>query len=415
MQSRKEKKSFKLLDKFLMVGVGVAFIFSISSYLAPTVKDWFASKSAVQAEEAVPRKAELKKLAEFKTSSSEVSYLGQVVAEAETNVVAATGGTITELNFDLGDEVSAGDKLLQIEEVRSGSAYGNGISSTPVKQAELGLEQAKQSTEAAERAYKNLKKSTESDLKYLKLSKKQAEADGDMDKVELLEQQIKSLEKNLNSQLKAGKTQKEVAQLQEESAGLALKSLIESASPVATLDGFVTAKNVEEKEFVSPGQVLMTIADRSSLKITFYVSEDELANLNENMKITIVSNQNREVQAEISSIAPFADQASRRFLVEARLNEASSIIIPGTLVNVKVPKQETMKEKNVFLLPLSIITVDQNENYVFTVESGKAKKSIVEIESIEGEKARVKIDLPEESEIVVEGNKFLNEGDEVAR
>lgn len=415
MQSRKGKRPFKALDKFLVTGAFLALIFSVSSYLAPTVKRWFGSKAPAQAEEIVKKKAEFKKLAEFKTVATETSYLGQVAAESETNVVAATSGTVTELNYEMGEEVSIGDKLLQIEEVRNASAYGGGVNSTPVKQAELGLEQAKQATESAERAYKNLKKSTESDLKYLKLSKKQAEADGDANKAALLELQIKSLEKNLNSQLKAGKTQKEVAQLQEESAGLALRSLLESASPVATLDGVVTSRKINEGEYVSPGQILMTIADRSSLKIVFYISEEELAFVSEGMKIAIISNQERSLEAEISAISPAADGASRRFLVEAKLVNNRSDLVPGTLIKVKVPKKETAQEKNIFLIPLSVVTVDQNENYIFIAEAGKAKKVIVEIESIEGERAKVKVELTEESEVVVEGNKFLNEGDELER
>ncbi len=399
----------------MVVGAFLALIFSLSSFLAPTIKQWLGSKTPVQAEEVIPKKAELKKLIDFKSSASEINYLGQVVAESETNIVASTNGTITELNFDLGDEVSVGDKLLQIEEVRDRGAYGEGIDSTSIKQAELGLEQAKQATESAERAYKNLKKSTESDLKYLKLSKKQAEADGEADKVELLNQQIKSLEKNLNSQLKAGKMQKEVAQLQEKSAGLTLKSLKESASPVATFDGVVTAKMVEEKEYVSPGQALLTIADRETIKITFFVSEDELNHLNKGTKITVKTNQNRDLEGQISAVAPSADDASRRFLVEAEIPKGYSELIPGTLVNIKVPKKEIIQEKNIFLIPLSVITVDQNENYIFIAEDGKAKKIVVEIEEIEGEKARVKIDLPEDREVVVEGNKYLNEGDELER
>lgn len=415
MQSRKGKRPFRAVDKFLVIGAFFALIFSVSSFLAPTVKRWFGEKAPVQAEEAAKKKAELKKLAEFKAVTTETSYLGQVEAESETNVVAATGGTVTELNYDLGDEVSIGDKLLQIEEVRSGSAYGGGVSSTPIQQAELGLQQAKQATESAERAYKNLKKSTESDLKYLKLSKKQAEADGDADKAALLELQIKSLEKNLNSQLKAGKTQKEVAQLQEKSASLALKSLFESASPVATLDGVVTARKIDEGEYVSPGQILMTVADRSSLKVIFYISEEELDFVYEGMKILIVSNQERNFEAEIGAISPSADGASRRFLIEAKTVNSLADLTPGTLVKVRVPKKETVQDKNIFLIPLSVITVDQNENYVFAAEGGRAKKVPVEIEAIEGERARVKVELPGESEIVVEGNKFLNEGDELER
>ncbi len=413
---KSKRKKFKTLDKVLMIGVVLAFIFSISAKAIPTIKSIFEQENTVKAEKTEQKPVELKKLAEFKDATSEIRYLGQIAASSETNIVAGTNGTITKLNFDLGDEVEIGDELLKIEEVRNAGAYkDSSLSSTQLRQAELGLEQAKQSTESAEKAYKNLKKSTESDLKYLKISKKQAEADGDTDKVELLKQQIKSLERNLNSQLRGAKTQKEIAQLQEKSAGLTIKSLRESALPVSTIDGVVTSKKVEEGENVSLGQTIMTIADKNDLKITFYASEDDLVSLTKGLEIKVKANNQKEVAAKITAIAPFAENSSRRFLIEAEPILAMEVFIPGTVAEVVIPKKNTLGENNIFLLPLSVITVDQNENYVFTEENGLAKKVVLSIEEIEGEKAKVKIDLSPDSFIVTEGNKFLNEGDEIKK
>ena len=66
---------------------------------------------------------------------------------------------------------------------------------------------------------------------------------------------------------------------------------------------------------------------------------------------------------------------------------------------------------NSLILPLSTLTIGQNETYLFTAEEGKAKKVSVEILKISGETAEVSAELPPDALGIVEGNKLVQEGE----
>ena len=128
------------------------------------------------------------------------------------------------------------------------------------------------------------------------------------------------------------------------------------------------------------------------------------------MSIKIKDDQGNILPGRISNISPQADANTRRFLIEAVLSQKIDPLI-GTVVMVSVETTTLPSEDNVIILPLSAITVGQNENYIFIVENNRAKKISIEIKKISGETAEILTkNLNSEDRIIISGNKLVKEG-----
>ena len=65
------------------------------------------------------------------------------------------------------------------------------------------------------------------------------------------------------------------------------------------------------------------------------------------------------------------------------------------------------------LLPLSVVTISQNESYIFVAENSKAKKVSVSVVKVQGEFVEVKTDISSSSSIITNGSKLVRDGEEV--
>lgn len=164
---------------------------------------------------------------------------------------------------------------------------------------------------------------------------------------------------------------------------------------------------------VAPGQTLAIISKTDKVKLEFYVSKDELAFLKKEQPVSIIVDQ-QKIDGKISLIAPEADTMTKRFLVEVLPKDNLSLPI-GSLASVELNIERVASEPNRYIVPISIITIGQNENTIFTVVEDKAKKIPIVIHQINGETAEISSEkLAPSTQVILEGNKLVQEGDPIA-
>ncbi|MCX6799838.1 MAG: efflux RND transporter periplasmic adaptor subunit, partial [Candidatus Falkowbacteria bacterium] len=226
--------------------------------------------------------------------------------------------------------------------------------------------------------------------------------------------QLDGLKIKLNSQLAVAKSQVEIASLNYNNAVVTLQSLYDSRTAISPIDGIITKKVVADGDTISQGQILAIVSQSENVKLQLYVNQDDLAYLKPDQKVLIKDNENHAYDGIIKSITPQADNFSKRFLVEVKpIKNDLDLYVLGTVMNVAINySKNTSNAKNI-ILPLSAIEIGQNGSSIMIVEDNKIKKINVEIVKVEGETAEIKIDLKTTDQIVVEGNKLVQEGDEV--
>lgn len=226
----------------------------------------------------------------------------------------------------------------------------------------------------------------------------------------LAQNQYDNAKVKIESQIASAKVQMENSESQYNNALLSLQSLYDIHSVVSPIEGTITQK-VNNGDTVSVGQVVATISQTEKTKVKIFVEPENLADLKPGL-LASVSNGEETVNGIVSSISPQADTLTRRFPVEIVLENSSSLYL-GTVVNVKIVITKSVAgEAGAILLPLSSIEIGQNGDQVMIVENNRAKKIPIEVASVLGDLAKVKItNYPPQTLIIVEGNKLVREGD----
>jgi RND family efflux transporter MFP subunit len=226
--------------------------------------------------------------------------------------------------------------------------------------------------------------------------------------------QFEAVKAKLGAQLAASKSQVDLSELQYRNALIMLEGLYDVHTAIATIDGKITKKSVENGDTVSAGQALAVISRDDKLKLQFFVDQDTLKLINQGLSTNILDNDGKLYPGKISSITQQADVATKRFMVEVMPDQPDSNFVLGTVMNVLVPVSKSASNNNNIILPLSAISIGQNESHIYSIIDGQAKKTAINIVKVEGESAEISTDLAEDAKIIVDGNKQIKEGDAVS-
>jgi membrane fusion protein (multidrug efflux system) len=230
--------------------------------------------------------------------------------------------------------------------------------------------------------------------------------------VNLAQNQYENTRVKIESQVSSSRMQMESAKLQYNNAVTALQSLYDSHSLISPIAGTVTKLPIADGQTVSQGQVALVVSQPENLKIQFYVEADNLQSINPGLPAKIIDAGGTEYSGLVVTVSPQADSLTKRFLAEVKLDEGSSLLL-GTVVDVKLDIIKNAASAEFSILPLSAITIGQNEKYIFIADNGVAKKVPVEVNEVIGEYAQIKTDLAANAAIVIDGNRLLREGQTV--
>ncbi len=307
----------------------------------------------------------VKELKESQAIQETLAFPATAISSQIATINAKSTGTITAINFDLGSNVSDGQLLAKIDDTGNSLPMGeNNLQSANVQQLEQAQKEAKKSlTLANKKSY--------------------------------------SIENQIG---------RDIAESQYKSSQIALQSAIDNHLITAPISGKIITKNISLGDSVMLGQPLAIISKPDQLKIQFFVDQAQYADFSKNLPITITDNNQKVFPAKITNISAQADAITKKFLIEAVPLEKTNLL-DGTIINVSLGITKHPQQENSVFIPLSAITVGQNENYLFVYENGKAKKINISIDSISGEYAEVNLNLPTETQVIVSGNKALQDGD----
>lgn len=312
-----------------------------------------------------PIQASVQTVKNSRSLVQKIEYPAIVSADSEAVVSAKSSGTITALNLSLGNFVSAGQFLAKIDDIGNNLSEGkNDFQSSQIQALEIALKQAKESESLAKDNYKNNKTD-------------------------------------------ATKTAWDIAKLQTKGAEVSLSSALDSHNIIAPISGRITEKFVSVGDSISVGQPLARISNVNLIKFQFYVDQEILPFLKTGFPVSILKNE-EILPCQIRNISPVADSTTKRFLVEAVLLKKIDPLI-GTILKAQIEITKKPTKENDLILPLSAITIGQNENYIFVVENNLAKKVVVNITNISGETAEIETNLPSDTKIIIAGNKLLSD------
>ncbi len=172
----------------------------------------------------------------------------------------------------------------------------------------------------------------------------------------------------------------------------------------ANFSGKVSEIHVKTGEEVSASGKLITIEDDSKLKLTAYLSSDDVKKIKPGDKVIINKNGESSV---ISSIAPSADSITKKYKVE--IEHISSTLRPGELIQLTFKVGRGVSNSSKLYIPITSLHILPDEIFVWGLKDGKTVKIKVKTGDISGNYVEVLSGVSAGDQIIGSGGRLIEE------
>jgi membrane fusion protein (multidrug efflux system) len=211
---------------------------------------------------------------------------------------------------------------------------------------------------------------------------------------------------------KSAQSASEDAQLASQRAKLASTRLEVSDCVLrAPFDGEVGTRTVDPGAFVRPGTAIVSVIDRSTVRMTFDPPESDFGVVAPGTPVSIhVMATDRTLGGTIARRSPSADPETRTVHTEIDLVDTLREIPVNTTGEVKIEVGQSIAATAVPLLAASIAG---SKATLFRVDGDVARKSTVTLDGEQGSDLFVETALEPGALVVTEGRATLDDGDRV--
>ena len=331
--------------------------------------------------------------------STEYSVNGKVAADNEVQVFPMLAGQVLTLSVSEGDKVSKGQTLLSVDtstvtstmsSLRESYNATKTATDKAIENAQISVQQAQLAVENTE-ALLEAGAAAEQDLTKAKQGLEQAQAGV----AQARAQQAASL-----AQIQASMDQ--------------INKQASLGTVTAPCAGTVTTVNVVQGGMASSAQPAVIIAEDSRVKIKASVSEDVFAGLHvgdsAGVQISVLSDEVKT--AKILSLPAAANQQTNLYDVSVSVPDGTEPAI-GSFATVTF---YTDRRENTLSVPTEcVLTGNDNERYLFTVDEGgtTAKRVTVETGLVGKTQTEITSGLTAGDRVVTKGQSYLSDGSAV--
>jgi multidrug efflux system membrane fusion protein len=273
-----------VIKRFILMAVALAIVFGglygFNRFREKAIADFFANNKPPPAPvEAAEAKAD--------AMPRYLQGIGTLAAVRQVTVAPEVGGRVTQIFFQAGATVKAGDPLVQLYD--------------KTEQADLLNYRAQ-----ARLAELNLARSRE------------------------------LVGRNFTPQ---STVDQNLAQLEEASANIArIQALISQKLVRAPFDGVLGIRLIDVGQYLSPGSSIVTLTDLSTLYVNFTVPEQTRSQVAVGQPVEVTSDAfpSRVFAAKITAIEPQVGADTRAITVQATMENPQSLLLPGMFANARV-------------------------------------------------------------------------------
>lgn len=179
----------------------------------------------------------------------------------------------------------------------------------------------------------------------------------------------------------------------------------------APFAGEISSRLADPGTFVRPGSSVVTLIDRSTLRLAFEVPEVDFGEVRVGtpLKVALLAG-GAEREVAVSRVSPEADPVTRTIHVEADLGNDDAALPAGTTAEIFV---EVGAPRRVTRVPLVAARVKGSTATLFVVEGDRAYQREFRVVGEQGAQLFVDAELPGETRVVTEGRSQLRQYDQV--
>lgn len=212
---------------------------------------------------------------------------------------------------------------------------------------------------------------------------------------------------------KSAQSTSDLAQLEAMKAQLTGSSLqVGDCILRAPFDGEISTRAIDPGAFVRPGTAIVTVVDRSTIRMTADAPEIDFGVVAPATPVTLhVDSVDRDLTAVISRRAPAADPTTRTVHFEIDIPDPKREIPVGTTGEVHIDVGEPIAATEI---PLYAATLRGSKGTVFVIDGDIAHARTFVVKGESGGSVFLDPSLPNGSHIITEGRALLDDGDRVA-
>jgi membrane fusion protein (multidrug efflux system) len=309
-------------------------------------------------------------IAKKETWRSSLSAIGTLTPYRGVTITSEEMGKIVEIAFESGQEVKAGDRLVQLD---------------------ISVEQAQLRSAAARLAL----------------------AQATLDRARALRQA------NANSQLELDQAEAELAQA--EADHKALEARIERKTIRAPFDGKLGLRQVQLGQYLMPGTPIVSLQTLDPIYAEFTVPQFQIGRLRvgQPVDLAIQMDDAKTFSGTITAINPDVDPQTRNLRLQATISNPTRELLPGMFCYLRIQLDE---EQEVFPLPLSAIARAPYGDSVYVVRKIKdtggqeytgAEQRFVKLGAMRGDQIAVLQGIEVGDEVITSGLFKLRPGVEI--
>lgn len=180
----------------------------------------------------------------------------------------------------------------------------------------------------------------------------------------------------------------------------------------APFAGRVGLRRVSVGSLVSPGTVITTLDDTSTIKLDFTIPETFIPAVEPGLDITArsVAYPDRGFQGRVASIDTRVDPSTRSVTVRAELPNGEGLLKPGMFLTVRLSRGAV----DALMIPEEALVPEQGDVFVFVVADGAAEKRQIHIGERRVGDVQVVDGLSSGELVVTEGTQKLRPGSAVS-
>lgn len=310
------------------------------------------------------------------------TFSGSSRTDKIVNMSFRSSGVLSKLNIKLGQQVTKGQLLAQLDNVQARLNHENSISS---------------------------KNSAESKMKTAKLNLNRIRSlyekgGSSLSDFETAKDAYRNAQQNFDSSIRNVEIQKEQ---------ISYGYLYSSA------DGVIAAVNAELNENISSGFVIATLNSGTKMDISLGVPESVINNISKDMQVevTFASLSDKMFEGVVSEISPSIDVNTATYPVIVNVSNPSDSIKNGMSANVTFNFAEINTVNKMLVVPAHAVGEDSNGQFVFVVspmgENGIVNKQKISIGDLTVEGFEILSGLTVGQYIATAGLQTLLDGQEV--
>jgi membrane fusion protein (multidrug efflux system) len=176
--------------------------------------------------------------------------------------------------------------------------------------------------------------------------------------------------------------------------------------------GEIATRAIDPGAFVRPGTAIVSVVDRSTVRMTFDVPEGDFGIVAQGTPLSVhVVATDRTFTGSISRRSPSADPDTRTVHVEADMPDPERLIPVNTTGEVRI---DVGQPQPATAIPLDAASISGTKAAIFVVADGVAHKATFKTKGERGGTLYLDTALKPGTAIVTEGRAVLAEGDRVA-